>query len=133
MRDRIWIVAGLALFMGLVTTPFWAAHGRTAGVSGVPNLQLPARGTECVAPVEYMRQSHMQMLIQWRQDVVRHGQRRFVAFDGKVYDRNLTHTCLGCHNRQQFCDRCHTYAGVSTPSCWSCHSEPQNPVARSTP
>jgi hypothetical protein len=97
---------------------------------------MPANQKECVAPAGTMRAAHMKMLIQWREDVVRHGDRRFVAFNGKVYEKSLTGTCLGCHNKQQFCDRCHAYSGVSTPSCWNCHSDPQTvarSITRSTP
>ncbi len=129
MRDRIWIFAGLALFVGVATLPFWSAHGRTAGIAGVPNLQLPVRARECVAPVEYMRQSHMQLLLRWRRDVVRLDERRYVAPGGTVYQRSLTGTCLGCHNKEQFCDRCHAYAGVSGPYCWNCHNQPATRVA----
>ena len=48
----------------------------------------------------------------------------YVAFNGKVYEKSLTGTCLGCHNKAEFCDRCHAYSGVSSPYCWNCHSEP---------
>jgi RNase P subunit RPR2 len=83
-----------------------------------------------------MRAAHMKMLIQWREDVVRRGDRRFVAFNGKVYEKSLTRTCLGCHNKAGFCDRCHAYSGVSGPYCWNCHSDPQTvalSTVRSTP
>ncbi|MFP5229643.1 MAG: sulfate reduction electron transfer complex DsrMKJOP subunit DsrJ [Acidobacteriota bacterium] len=129
MRERFWILLGLALFVGLATTPFWSAHGRIAGVSGVPELQLPANAKQCVAPVAFMRSSHMQLLMQWRDDVVRGDNRRYVAFNGKVYDKNLTGTCLSCHNKEQFCDRCHSYSGVSGPSCWNCHCQPRTSIA----
>lgn len=124
MRDRLWIFAGLAVFVALVTTPLWSAHRRTVGIAGVPNLELPAHATECVAPAAYMRSSHMQLLVQWREDVVRRGDRKYVAFNGRVYDKSLTGTCLGCHNKEQFCDRCHGYEGVSGPYCWNCHNQP---------
>lgn len=136
MRERIWIGAGLLLFVAVMTTPFWSAHGAatlTAKRGGGPNLVLPASATQCVAPVSYMRAAHMRLLLRWREEVVRHNQRRYVAFNGKVYDKSLTGTCLGCHNKEQFCDRCHAYAGVSAPSCWGCHSAPQTQLARNTP
>ncbi len=74
----------------------------------------------CVAPRDFMRASHMQMLGGWREEVVRLGAREFVAYDRQRYEKNLTLTCLGCHEKAQFCDRCHDYAGVS-PACVDCH------------
>jgi len=133
MRDRLWILAGLAGFIALVTVPFWWLHGAAKEPSKVPNLILPVNATQCVAPAAIMRAQHMRLLISWREDVVRHGDRRYVAFDGKVYDKSLTRTCLGCHVKEQFCDRCHAYVGVSEPYCWSCHHEPQINIARSAP
>ena len=125
MRDRIWIVAGLAVFVVLITAPFWRARRGVGNLTKLPVLTLPANQTQCVAPVSYMRAAHMQLLLRWRKDVVRYGQRRYVAFNGKVYQRSLTGTCLGCHNKEQFCDRCHAYVGVSGPYCWNCHNQPQ--------
>ncbi len=133
MRDRLWIAAGLALFVVAVTAPFWSVHKAAKDLSKVPDLRLPANQKECVAPAGNMRAAHMQMLVNWREDVVRRGDRKYVAFNGKVYEKSLTKTCLGCHSKGEFCDRCHTYAGVSGPYCWNCHNVPQATVARSTP
>ncbi len=133
MRDRIWIIAGLALFAVVATAPFWSERTPAKDLTKVPNLVLPVNQKDCVAPVSYMRASHMVLLLRWREEAVRQGQRRYVAFDGKVYDKSLTKTCLGCHNKEQFCDRCHTYAGVSGPYCWNCHNQPQTNVAGISP
>jgi len=131
MRDRVWIFVGLAVFAAGFTAPFWHVHAKASARQ--PDLVLPANQKECVAPASTMRAAHMQMLLNWREDVVRHGDRRYVAFDGKVYEKSLTHTCLGCHSKAGFCDRCHEYSGVSGPYCWNCHSDPQATVARSRP
>jgi hypothetical protein len=133
MRDRLWIIAGLALFVAAATTPFWFAHANAKDLSKLPDLTLPANQKQCVAPTGTMRAEHMQLLVSWREDVVRRGDRRYVAFNGKVYEKSLTKTCLGCHSKEQFCDRCHAYAGVSGPYCWNCHNEPQAIAARTTP
>ncbi len=123
MRDRFWILAGLLVFLGLVTYPVW--HDLVAHTtSRPPDLVLPAHEKQCVAPVEYMRTSHMKLLLEWRRKVVREDKSKYVAFDGKVYDMSLTGTCLKCHNREKFCVRCHEYAGVRTPYCWNCHLDP---------
>ncbi len=125
MRDRVWIFAGLALFVALLTTPFWYALARTHAASQAPRLVMPANAKDCVAPVAVMRAEHMKMLVDWREDVVRRNDRRYVAYDGKVYTKSLTGACLGCHSKQQFCDRCHAWSGVSGPYCWDCHNDPR--------
>ena len=125
MSDRPLILAGLTLFVGLVTTPIWhGALDRRAALAAPP-IRLPAQGKQCVAPAIYMRASHMQLLEHWRDEAVRDGRRQFVAFDGKIYDKNPTRTCLTqCHtDRQEFCERCHVYAGVSDSNCWDCHND----------
>jgi hypothetical protein len=133
MRDQGIIYAGLVAFLGLVTFPAWynLAAGHTAQP---PALQLPAREKQCVAPAAYMRTSHMDLLINWREEVVRRHVRSFTAFDGKTYNMSLSGTCLsGCHtNKAEFCDRCHGYVGVSGPYCMNCHLDPRL-VARSRP
>ena len=126
MRDRPIILAGLAVFLAVASFPFWynAAAGKTAAG---PKLQLPP-GKQCVAPVEYMKAYHMRVLDSWRDAAVRTGARQYTAPNGKIYDISLTGTCLGqCHqNRAEFCDSCHSYVGVETAYCWSCHSSPAN-------
>ncbi len=124
MRDRAWIFSGLAVFIALLTLPFWYSLGRAHAAGNPPRLLLPANQKDCVAPAAVMRAEHMKMLIDWREDVVRRGDRRYLAYDGKVYTKSLTRTCLGCHDKQQFCDRCHAYSGVTGPYCWDCHNDP---------
>lgn len=123
MRDKGLIYAGLVGFLVLVTFPIWynVAGGTT---STGPEHKLPVEEKVCVAPVDYMRTSHMDLLINWRDDVVRRNIRNFVAFDGRTHTMSLTGTCLGCHtSKADFCDRCHNYAGVNPP-CWDCHIDP---------
>jgi hypothetical protein len=67
----------------------------------------------------------MDLLLDWREEVVRKGVREFVAFDGKTYTMGLTQTCMNCHtSKEDFCDRCHNYVAVS-PYCWDCHIDPK--------
>jgi hypothetical protein len=121
MRDRGMIYVGLAVFLGLATFPAWRDLAARVNAKG-PNPALPKIERQCVAPVAYMRTSHMNLLLAWREDVVRRGGLDYAAFDGRHYDMNLTATCLKqCHGtKADFCDRCHTYAAVSPP-CWDCH------------
>lgn len=131
MRDRPLILGGLGLFLALVTFPFWynVARGKTARP---PDIKLPAEARQCVAPAAYMKASHMELLSQWRDDVVRRQIRTYVAHDGKTYEISLTRTCLAqCHTgKEEFCDRCHTYAGVKGPYCWDCHVDAKQGVMR---
>ncbi len=132
MRDRALIYAGLAFFLALVTFPVW--HNLRAGTSSKgPEPKLPANEKQCVAPTAYMRSSHMDLLVSWREGVVRQRERVYRAFNGRTYNVSLTGTCLSqCHqNKADFCDRCHNYAGV-TAYCWDCHVDPRL-VARSAP
>ncbi|HWT80116.1 MAG TPA: sulfate reduction electron transfer complex DsrMKJOP subunit DsrJ [Candidatus Acidoferrum sp.] len=133
MRDKGIILGGLIVFLGVITFPVWynVAAGTT---SKAPELKLPKEEKNCVAAVEYMRTSHMDLLTGWRDEVVRQDLRTFTAFDGKTYTKSLTQTCLKCHaSKADFCDRCHDYAGVK-PYCWDCHVDPKDPrvVQRST-
>lgn len=132
MRDKPLIFGGLGLFLALVTMPFWynLALGKC---SKGPDIKLPVQARQCVAPVAFMRTDHMKLLGTWRDDVVRRGIRAYPAADGKTYEISLTRTCLGeCHtSKQEFCDRCHTYAGVQGPYCWDCHADPKQSVLRS--
>jgi hypothetical protein len=134
MRERALIAGGVAVFLILFTYPLW--HALAAGTQAKqPQLKLPTEAKECVAPIPYMRAAHMRLLIEWRENVVRNGVRQIHATNGKSYDASLTRTCLGqCHtDREQFCDRCHNYAGVSSLYCWDCHNKPQLVAARRTP
>ena len=120
------IIAGLVVFLVLVSFPVWYnAMARTSAER--PVLELPDKQVHpnCVAPVEDMRANHMDVLNDWRNAVVRDGERVYAAFDGTEYNMSLSQTCLDCHsNKEAFCDRCHDYVGV-TPYCWDCHNVPQ--------
>jgi [DsrC]-trisulfide reductase subunit J len=125
MRDRVLIYFGLFLFLALATFPVW--HGVAAQTSTrEPEVKTAAGEKSCVAPRAYMRQAHMELLMRWRDARVRGQERRYTAYDGKVYAISLTRTCLTqCHgSKDEFCDRCHSYAGVSAPNCWGCHTSP---------
>ncbi len=68
----------------------------------------------------------MQMLDEWRDDVVRNNDRTYTSADyGTTFDKSLSNTCMDCHsNKAEFCDSCHDYSSV-TPYCWECHVEPK--------
>jgi len=133
MNDRPFIVAGLIVFVAFVTTPIWHGVATRQSSLAAPAIKLPAREKQCVAPVSYMRTSHMRLLVQWRKDVVDARKRQYVAYNGEIYDKSLTGTCLGCHgSHKDFCDRCHNYSGVAALNCWDCHNDATS-IARNTP
>jgi len=123
MRDKGAIFAGLIVFLALVTFPIWY-HLVAGAPSGPPELQLPPEGGQCVLDAATMRTDHMQLLVEWRDDVVRANDRIYTTSDGRRYYKSLSGTCMSCHaDKTQFCDKCHAYA-AATPYCWDCHVEP---------
>jgi hypothetical protein len=126
------IIPGLIIFLGLITFPLWYNMGKAAPPPEIkidtPAIQQMAV-KQCILPKAEMRTGHMQMLNDWRTDVVRNGLRVYVAADGKEYNMSLQNECMKCHsNKSQFCDQCHVYAGLqlgSVPYCWTCHIAPK--------
>jgi len=126
MRDRSLIYLGLLVFLAAVTLPF--TYNLTVGAGAMLELEIPENETQCVESKEFMKSSHMQLLIDWRESQVRENTRTYVSSDGREFDIGLTNTCLTqCHtSKEDFCDRCHNYAGVQGPYCWDCHIDPEN-------
>jgi hypothetical protein len=126
MYDAGKIIVGLVVFVVLATSPLWF-NALTEETPEAPKLTLPTNGsTECVEATDYMRSEHMDLLNQWRDDVVRKAKRDYVSSsNGKIFDMSLSRTCMDCHsNKAEFCDACHNYMAV-TPYCWDCHVEPK--------
>jgi hypothetical protein len=134
--DRNKVIAGLAIFFVLITIPLWQNLGKTVAAP-TPSLdtpvikQLAEKDKKCVMPTDWMRANHMQMLVDWREGVVRTKEQKvkasrgrdYVTPDGKTYLASLSNTCMECHsNKKEFCDKCHNYAAVA-PNCWGCHLE----------
>lgn len=124
MIDAKYVIGGLALFLGIFIGAAAYAIGMQA-TSRAP-LVLPKNEGQCVEATDWMRANHPQLLIEWRDDVVRGANRIYTSrLSGKAFEKSLTNTCLSCHeNKQEFCDSCHTFVGV-TPNCWDCHNIPQ--------
>ena len=125
MGDKGKILLGLAIFVILITFPFWSRLAAGEPLEGRPDLELPANETACIEDTEYMTASHMDLLNQWRDDFVREGTQEYTStLTGETYQMSLTKTCLSCHeDRDAFCTRCHNYADVE-PTCWQCHTTP---------
>ncbi len=126
MYDSGKIIPGLIIFVLFITFPIWYNHG---DAGAVPKPELPKDMKECVAPAAEMRAEHMQLLNEWRDEVLRDGNRSFnVKIGEKKYQMSLMNTCMQCHtSKKKFCDTCHVYASV-TPYCWDCHITPVEPV-----
>jgi hypothetical protein len=132
MGDRGLIAGGIVVFVLTASLPFWLNAARHASAAP-PALERPTDEARCVAPVEYMKTSHMALLGEWRDLAVRQRRRTWTASDGRVFIVSLTGTCLRCHaNKAAFCDRCHTYVGAA-PGCWDCHVAPPPPEAARRP
>jgi len=125
MYNKGKIITGLVIFVVFFASPFLYGLVKSGPP---PERELSPKAKEaklCVEAKEFMVESHMQMLNDWRDQAIRNGQRVYVATDGKEYVVSLQNTCMDCHNnKSKFCDQCHNYAGV-TPYCWECHIEPK--------
>ncbi len=123
MYNKGTVITGLVIFVVLVTSPIWY-NGLTAGPTPEPELP-PGGEKECVLPASEMRDKHMQLLNEWRDDVLRNGNREIIEVDGKKFRKGLQLACMQCHsNKEKFCDTCHDYASVK-PYCWDCHLSPK--------
>jgi len=127
MGDRGKILIGLAVFVVLVTFPFWgrlAAAGEPHPGRGELSYPDPSKATACVEDSAWMTANHMNLLNDWRDQAVREGITEYRSTGGQTWTISLTGTCLDCHdNRDDFCTRCHDYADVA-PTCWECHTTP---------
>jgi len=95
MYDKGKIIPGLIVFVGLVTFPIWYGFGKAGHL---PNPEKPINAKECVESVSVMRTSHMVMLNEWRDDIVRaKGPRHGKTEDGTEYVRSLQKGCMKCH------------------------------------
>lgn len=125
MYDSGKIITGLIIFVLLISFPIWYNHG---DAGEVPKPELPKDSKQCVLPTVEMRTNHMQLLNQWRDEVLRTGDRAYFELEGKQYQKSLQNACMVCHvTKTKFCDTCHTYTSV-TPYCWDCHLVPVEPV-----
>lgn len=129
MYNKGTIIPGLIIFVLIVTFPLWFNAFSTA--SPVPKPELPPGGEkECVKSAAEMRASHMQLLNEWRDDVLRNGNRIAVTANGKEYRKGLQMACMSCHtNKEKFCDSCHEYTSVK-PYCWDCHLTPTEAASK---
>jgi hypothetical protein len=129
MYDGWKIILGLIIFIGIATFPFVYDVGKASIPPPEPKLDTPEiqkmAVKKCVESKVFMAAEHMVMLNNWRDWVVRDGDRLYTATDGQQYTMSLQNTCMNCHsNKTKFCDECHNYMAVK-PYCWDCHIAPK--------
>ncbi len=115
------------LLAGLLVTLLALVAGSGLGMAGdgarstIAPVPAKGRGDKCVADTSFMRRYHISVLIHLRDYTVHDGIRT------KQFSLN---ECIDCHAgaktgsvasaREDFCQSCHSYAGV-TLDCWDCH------------
>ena len=73
------IIVGILIFLGVFTFPVLYNKVKTGPP---PKLDLPVKEKECVMPTPFMKASHMELLNEWRDQVVRDRNRVFVGLRG---------------------------------------------------
>ena len=127
MQKKTNIVVGILVFVIVMTATIWMNFGKDSGNSAVDvSLDTPTINAldekQCIYDTEYMRENHMEILHQWKVQVVRDGNRVMVTPDGREFEMSLQNTCLDCHsNYDEFCEKCHNANGID-PNCWTCHT-----------
>lgn len=118
MYNAKYIIPGILFFLALIFTPVIYNLGKHYEVKP----ELPKDQKECIENAQVMRDKHMQLLNDWRNEAVRDNQRIYINAKGVKYVKSLTNTCMSCHpDKEKFCDRCHNTVGVN-PYCWDCHN-----------
>ena len=116
----------------------WSALVLLAAVAAPVLAEVPqpavviAKPGQCVAPVEEMRRSHMDMLKHQRDKTLRQGERGAKA---------SLNACIDCHasrdngsvlgGKDNFCESCHRYVAVKL-DCFECH-QPKAQAAGARP
>jgi hypothetical protein len=129
MYDGWKVIIGLIIFLGIATFPFLYDVGKASIPPPDPKIDTmeiqKMAEKKCVESKSFMKAEHMVMINDWRDAVVREGNRLYTAADGQQYAMSLQNTCMKCHsNKTKFCDECHNYVGVK-PYCWDCHIAPK--------
>ncbi|TAL35320.1 MAG: cytochrome C [Spirochaetes bacterium] len=121
-NERVKKIAIVFFWASILSVPLWWNLVRGT-VRELPRPEMPVDVKECVLPAAEMRANHMNLLIAWREDAVRRGDRAPITVNGTLFEKSLTGTCLACHRKKDaFCDRCHN-AVASHPACFDCHSD----------
>ena len=134
MRERLLILAGLAVLVGLLTWPSWQGLAAREAASA-PQPAVRAGLAHCIRDTAWMRRNHMQLLMHGRDAVVHQGIRNPEETLPGCMNCHLTRLADGSYpavsSPQFFCNGCHRYAGVQT-DCFGCHSNRPDPATGGT-
>ncbi len=131
MYDGWKIILGLIIGLGLFLSPMLYDNiGGTDLKAPVPELTDKAKNEgQCVAPKPYMTAWHMQMLDNWRHEVVRDGKRYFDTNENLWWDYSLDASLLEKWRRLTTNADTHntgqpgkTYYKSLQVTCMECHS-----------
>ena len=116
---------------GFLPVDFAAAEGTLFNggtvLAGVPQPDIPkaVKGESCIAPTEFMRKNHMNLLKHDRDETVHLGNREIKA---SLKDCVACHAVNGADNipvtvqdPKHFCRACHDYVAVKV-DCFECHA-----------
>jgi len=126
MYDGGKIIIGIVIGLAILLFPFYTNIGKAAKAPEPELTEKAKEAGKCIAPKEFMTTGHMKMLDEWRDEVVRQGERYYKSdWTGEAHYKSLQVTCMECHsNKSKFCDQCHNYMDVD-PFCWDCHIAPE--------
>lgn len=75
------VIVGIIIFVVLFTSPFWVSMlGSKYSSTGIV---LPKNEKECIESTAFMRDQHMRLLNEWRDEALRKENRVYVATNGK--------------------------------------------------
>lgn len=142
MYDAGKVIIGLAIFVAIFTSPIWInlSVGQEVREPDLSPALAASKDGGCIEDTEFMREKHMDLLNDWRNEVVRDHDRfytrdghevmwselakepeKFALYGDEKVQKSLSNTCMKCHsNYTDFCNACHTNSGVD-PFCWDCH------------
>lgn len=120
-KGSLWGFAILGASLLTVALPATAAGSDEVSRVPKPHPEIANPG-KCVAPTEYMRKHHMDVLLRHRDKTMHEGIRT---------KRYALTNCIECHasrsndsvlgSNKNFCQSCHSYAAVKI-DCFECHS-----------
>lgn len=124
------VILGIIIFLLIFLSPI--LMNLTSAKSKIkPKLVYPLDTKQCVEQKDYMTAYHMDLLNNWRDQVVRQNTRFLIkngqalTYNGEKLEMSLTLACMKCHSEKaKFCDQCHNYLDVK-PYCWDCHVDPK--------
>ena len=127
MNKNQFVAAGLIVFVILFTFPVLLSLGKSVKATQPPALLQDEKAMQELADklgvkdAAEFREKHKQILAQWKDAVVRDGQRIYVTKDGKEIPISLQNLA----SQPQLCSTCHDYVGAEKLNCWTCHVEPK--------